>query len=253
MEHIALERDGAVAVFRFNRPPANAIDLNFADEIEAAFSDLLAEPDLGAIVVTGSGACFSAGLDLKRVPLYGPAEQRAMVTTINRMISRLYAAPLPVVGAINGHAIAGGLIVALVCDYRVGSSAPCKLGVTEARAGIPFPAAAMTVLRAELAPPVARVLALRADNVDPQTALAWGLVDELQPAERVLPVAVDVARGLARIPRDAYARIKRQLRAAAIAAIDETLARGSDPMLEAWLSAEAPAASAALLRGGKRQ
>lgn len=253
MGHIAIERDGAVAVFRFNRLPANAIDLDFAGEIEAGFASLLAEADLGAVVITGTGTCFSAGLDLKRVPLYGPEQQRAMITTINRMLSRLYAAPLPVVGAINGHAIAGGLVVALACDYRVGTRATCQLGVTEARAGIPFPAAAMTVLRAELAPHVARVLTLRANNIDPHTALAWGLVDELQPGARVLPVAVQIARDLAGIPRDAYARIKRQLRAAAITAIDDVLACGSDPMLEAWLSADAPAASAALLRGGEQR
>lgn len=251
MKHIMIERDGAVAVFRLNRPPANAVDLEFASELETAFTALVSESDLRAIVMTGTGNCFSAGLDLKRVPLYGPEEQRAMVTAVNRMVARLYACPLPVVGAINGHAIAGGLIIALACDYRVGSTAPCKLGVTEARAGIPFPAAAMAVLKAELAPHVARVLTLRALNVDAPTALAYGLVDELQPAARILSVAIDVARDLAAIPRDAYARIKRQVRAAAIAAIDDTLARGSDPLLEAWLSAEAPAASAALLRGGK--
>jgi len=110
----------------------------------------------------------------------------------------------------------------------------------------------MTVLRAELAPPVARVLTLRARNVDPHTALAYGLVDELQPPARVLTASIAAARDFASIPRDPYARIKRQLRAAAIAGIDEMLARGTDPLLEQWLSAEAPAASAALLsREGK--
>lgn len=109
----------------------------------------------------------------------------------------------------------------------------------------------MTVLKAELAPHVARVLTLRAHNVDAPTALAYGLLDELQPSARVLSAAIDVARDFAAIPRDAYTRIKRQVRAAAIAEIDDMLARGSDPLLEAWFSAEAPAASAAPLRGGK--
>ena len=247
MEHVHIEHDGRVAVFRLNRPPANAIDLEFAVEIEAAFTRLM-DSDAGAVVMTGSGGFFSAGLDLKHVPYYGRDEQRAMVTTINRMIARLYACPRPVVGAINGHAIAGGLIVALACDYRVGSAAPCKLGVTEARAGIPFPAAAMAVLQAELAPNVARILTLRANNVSPETALAYGLVDELQPSARVVPAAIEVARDLAGIPPDAYARIKRQLRGATIARIDDIIANGSDPLLESWLTAEAPAASAALLR-----
>ena len=248
MSTIEVERDGAVAVFRLNRPPANAIDLVFARELEAAFCALLDAGEARAIVFTGTGTCFSAGLDLKVVPTYGADEQRAMVTTINRMIARVYACPIPVVAAVNGHAIAGGLILALACDYRVGTSAACRLGVTEARAGIPFPAAAMAVLRAEVAPNVARVMTLRARNVGPEAALAGGVLDELAPPERVLPVAMDVARDLAGIPGGAYACIKRQLRAATIAFIEETVARGSDPLLESWLTAATAGASAALLR-----
>ncbi len=243
-----IERDGALAVLRLNRPPANAIDLPFAEQFESAFGALLNAGDVDAIVVTGTGGCFSAGLDLKAVPYYGPEQQRAMVTAVNRMIARFYGCSLPVVGAINGHAIAGGLIIALACDYRVGTTAPCRLGVTEARAGIPFPSAAMAVLQAELPPPVARVMTLRARNVAPQEALAGGLLDELQAPADVLPKAIDVARDLASIPGEAYARIKRQLRAAPLALIEDTLARGSDPSLEKWLTSAAPAASAALLR-----
>lgn len=250
MEHIAVTREGAVAVLRLDRPPANAIDLAFVTELESAFADVTATAEAGALVLTGTGGCFSAGLDLKVVPQYAPDQQRAMVTAINRMIAQLYACPLPVVGAINGHAIAGGLIVALACDYRVGTSGACKLGITEVRAGIPFPAAAMAVLQAELPPHVARVMTLRAHNIGPQAALASGLLDELQPSERVLPRAIEVAHDFADIPREAYAGIKHQLRATTIDRINEMLARGTDPALESWLTSEASAASAALLRRG---
>ena len=248
MDNIVIEHSGAVAVFRLNRPPVNAIDVTFASELEVAFASLLARGTAQAVVFTGTGACFSAGLDLKLVPRYSPEEQRAMITTLNRVLGKLYTCPLPVVGAINGHAIAGGLILALACDYRVGTSAPAKFGLTEVRAGIPFPAAAMAVLQAEVAPNVARILALRGDNVGTDIALAYGLVDEIQPPERVLSTAVAVARDLASMPREAYARIKRQVRANVIALIEETLTRGSDPMLESWFTADAGSASSSLLR-----
>jgi enoyl-CoA hydratase len=247
MEHIVIEHDGAVAVFRLNRPPVNAIDLTFARELETAFATLVDAGRARAIVFTGTGDCFSAGLDLKRVPRYRPEEQREMVSALNRTLATLYACPVPVVGAVNGHAIAGGLIFALAADYRVGTNAPCKLGLTEVRVGIPFPAAAMALLQAEVAPNVARILALRGNNVGPDTGLAYGLVDELQPPGRVLPAAIEVARDLASMPREAYARIKRQLRARTIAFIEDVLARGSDPMLDAWITGDASAASAALL------
>lgn len=248
MEQIVIEHAGAVALFRLNRSPVNAIDLTFARALDAAFVPLVDAGETRAIVVTGTGRCFSAGLDLKLVPGYSPEEQRAMVSTLNRVLAKLYGCPLPVVGAINGHAIAGGLILALACDYRVGSSAPCKLGLTEVRAGVPFPAAAMSVLQAEVAPNVARLLTLRGNNVGAETALAYGLVDEIEAPDRVVPAALAVAHDLASMPRDAYARIKRQVRARTIAFIDDTVARGSDPMLESWLTGETRTAAAGLLR-----
>lgn len=250
MDLVAVDYDGGVAVFRLNRPPVNAIDLVFARQLETAFASLVDAGAARAIVVTGTGAVFSAGLDLKRVPRYAVDEQRAMVTALNQTIAKLYGCPLPVVGAINGHAIAGGLVLALACDYRVGTTAPCKLGLTEVRAGIPFPAAAMAVLQAEVTPAVARVMGLRGENVGPEAGLACGLVDELQPPDRVLPRAIDVARDLANLPREAYARIKHQLRAAPLADIEEIVAQGSDPMLDSWLTGDARTASANLLRRG---
>ena len=237
-----------MAIVRLDRPPVNALELGILQEAASALDDLLAT-DVGAIVLTGTGACFSAGLDLKLVPEYDRAQQREMVARANLFLGKLYACPRPLVAAVNGHAIAGGLVAVLACDYRVGTRAPCRLGLTEARAGIPFPAAAMTIVQAELAPQVARVTTLVAQNVDPETAHARGVLDELQPAERVLPRALEVARDLADIPRDAYARIKRQLRAEAIARIEDVNARGTDPMLEGWLGSESAGAAAAVLRG----
>ena len=239
MGHVTIERDGAVAVFRLDRPPVNALDLEFACEVEAAFSALTATQGVGAIVLTGTDGCFSAGLDLRRIPFYGPEEQRMMIHTANRMLARLYGCPLPVVAAVSGHAVAAGLILLLACDYRVGSSASCKLGLSEARVGIPFPAVAMHVLQAEVAPNVARVLTLRGQNITSQAALAFGLLDELQAPDRVLPAAVETAHDLASMPADGYAKLKRQLRAATLARIEETIASGNDPVLESWVPPEA--------------
>jgi enoyl-CoA hydratase len=243
------ERYGAVTLLRVHHPPVNAFDLEVGKELERAVEETLAS-DSAALVLTGAGRCFSAGLNLKVVPRYNPAEQRAMIETANRLLTRLYACPLPTVAAVNGHAVAAGLVLALACDYRVGSVGPSLLGLTEARVGIPFPGAAMAIVRAELSAAAARTLTLVARNVTGERAAALGMLDELTPAEQVLPRAIAVAEDLATMPRGSYARIKHQLRSPTIAALEE-IGRGADPMLVSWLDPEAAAGASAVLHGAR--
>jgi enoyl-CoA hydratase len=173
-----------------------------------------------------------------------------MAAANNRLFAGWYSFPRPVVCAVTGHAIAGGMILALCADHRVGSTEG-KLGLTELKAGIPYPTVAMDVVRAELTAPVARRLVLRAELVDPPTALELGLVDELAAPGEVVDRALAVAGEMAALPRSAYSAIKRQLRGEVIARAERVLA-GTEPdpaTDESWLSEESAAAAAATLRG----
>lgn len=248
-DSVRVEKDGTIAICRLDRPPANAVDLAFVQRMAEVFEGTLVKDDVSAVVLTGAGPFFSGGLDLKAVPAYGPEEQRALIESVNRMITRLYGFPRPLIAAVNGHAVAAGLILLLTADYRVGTREPCQIGLTEARVGIPFPAGPMEVLKAEVSPSVARVLALEARNIGPAAALERGLLDELQPPERVLPRALEMARDLAGIPPDAYRRIKRQLRGETLGRMQAIVDERSDPMLEAWIGPGAAEAAAAVLRG----
>jgi enoyl-CoA hydratase len=248
-----LEVSQGLAVLTLDRPPVNAADLGFVRSIHSCLDELEGRRDARAVIVTGAGRCFSAGVDLKAVPGYGAGEQRAMVEGINRAVFRLYSLPVPTIAAVNGHAIAGGLVIVLACDYRLGADSSCEIGLTEARAGIPFPAAAMAVLRAELAPHVARRLFLMSRNVSSKEALAMGVLDEVCPREAIPRRAEELAVDLAGIPADTYARIKRQLRRPVIDELEGIVRERDDPMLEAWLGNETRAASAGLLSERRRE
>jgi len=244
---IQIERVGQIAVLRIDRPPANAIDLDLANEFAIALEGI--ETDgLGALVVTGVGNCFSAGLDLKALPTYDRAQQEAMVMQVNRLFGGLYGLPLPTIAAVNGHSIAGGVILTLACDYRIGAEGDYKLGLAEARVGVPFPVAAMAIVQSELSHPVARTMALTARNSSPRDALSMGVLDELQPPELLLPRAIEVAQEMAALPHSVYGRIKRDLRGAALSRIKDAISNGKEPMLDSWLSAETRAASAEALK-----
>ncbi|MCC6850621.1 MAG: enoyl-CoA hydratase/isomerase family protein [Deltaproteobacteria bacterium] len=243
---VATQRHGEIVVLRFDHPPVNAFDLEVAAAIERALDEALAE-EPGAIILTGTGRCFSAGLNLKVVPRYDAAEQRAMLDRANRVLARLYACPVPTVAAVNGHAIAAGLVLALACDHRVGPDRGAHFGLTEVRVGIPFPAAAMAVVRAELTPAAARTLALLGRRIDAGAAEALGLIDETRAPGDVLSRALAVAADLATLPRGAYARIKQQLRGPALAEIAAN-ARGGDPLAATWIDADAPTTARTLLK-----
>jgi len=246
-ELVRLEERGDVALVTIDRPPANAMNHELLEAGHAVLGDLAArEP--GAVVLAGREGVFSAGVDLKLAPTLDADGQRTMVEGINRLFAGWYSLPRPVVCAVTGHAIAGGFILALCGDWRVGASEG-KYGLTELRAGIPYPAVAMLAVRAELTPAVARRLVLRAELVDGAGALETGLFDELAEPADVVPRALEVAGELAALPRGAYATIKRQLRGEAIDAMRDVL-DGGDPMAAAgWLDEDTATAAASTLRG----
>jgi enoyl-CoA hydratase len=240
-KHVAIDDRDGIATVTMNRPPANAIDLSFLEELDRALL-AIGECSPRAMILTGHGAIFSAGLDLKEVPRYDRAQQNLMLARLNEMICRLYAMPIPTVAAVNGHAIAGGLVLMLACDWRVAVESGALFGLTEIHAGVPYPASANAVVQAEL-----NVLAGK--NHGPERALSLGIVDELKPAAAVLERSHAKARELATAPSEGYGRIKRQLRGQALAQMAEAIAAG-DPLRDNWLFAETQAAAARVLREG---
>jgi len=244
-ETVKIDYRNQVAILRMDKPPANTIDLDFLKDAESALAALQQQSNLKAAVITGRGKCFSAGADLRTVPFYSSLQQRETVAAMNRIILHLYRLPYPLIAAVNGHAIAAGFMIVLACDYRIGADSGCKFGLTEVRAGIPFPAASMEILKSELPAHVIRRLALTGRNISPAEALAYGIFDELLPAEQVLPKALDVADDLGAVPSRAYSAIKWQLRADTIKRIEQMT--DSDPLLAAWLGEETGAASSNLI------
>src|SRR6185369_1388457 len=137
--------------------------------------------------------------------------------------------------------------------YRIGAASDYKIGLTEARVGVVFPVAPMAVVQSELSHPAARRAVLLARNVGPQEALAEGMLDELQPEERLLARAMEIAEEMAALPRTAYGRIKRQMRADALARIDDAVNNDREPVLDSWLGEEMASASAQVLAHDKNR
>jgi enoyl-CoA hydratase len=232
MDHVSIdERDDGIVVVAVDRPPANAMDAALLRELVEAVAQVAAQVPR-ALVLSGRPGCFSAGADLKAVPTYGPAQQREMVTGINAMALGVYELEFPVVGAITGHAIAGGLVLALCTDIRVASSAG-RYGLTEVKVGVPYPQAALGVVGAELTPQAARVLALGSELTDAAECERLGVFDEVLAADDVLDRSLHVAARLTALTPEVYARTKRDLRAPALARMRAAV--DAEPLLERWV------------------
>jgi enoyl-CoA hydratase len=232
-------RQGRVALLRMAHGKANALDVELCDALTAQLNDC-AGSDAGALVVTGEGRMFSAGLDLVRILNGGATYVRALLPSLNRMLAALFSLPKPVVAAVNGHAIAGGCVIACAADYRLMAREAGRIGIPELLVGVPFPVVPLEIMRFA-APQHMQALAYRGLTLTADQSLPYGLVDAAVDADRLLDDALAVAESLAAIPAAAFALTKRQMREPALQRMREgavTDAAAED----SWASAETLAA-----------
>jgi len=230
---ITVEEHTGVAVVRLARPPVNALDLSMIEELESTFARLAnAAPRIG-VVLTGAGNTFSAGVDTKAFVSYSREERHRMVLSITRMAAALLALPCPLIAAVNGHALGGGFVLMLCCDYRlVAEDDGLRLGLTEARAGVPFPAGPIAIMKHEMPEGLLRQMTLSSRVVSPQNLLQHGVVDALASKEHILENAIAAARDLASQP--AFEVVKKQVRGGLAADVQALAVAGADPFLRSF-------------------
>ncbi|HXX91081.1 MAG TPA: enoyl-CoA hydratase/isomerase family protein [Acidimicrobiales bacterium] len=213
---ISVEHKGDVALLRLSHGKVNALDVELLDALDAALA-ALATSSARAVVVTGDGRAFCAGVDLLRVLDGGDTYVDTLIPALGRAFESLFTFPKPTVAAVNGPAIAGGCIVACACDRRVVAE-DAVIGASELRVGVPFPAAALEIVRHCCGRHTDTVL-LGAGLVRGEPARALGLADELVPADQVVDRSMALADELAALQGPGYALAKAQLRAPALGRI----------------------------------
>jgi enoyl-CoA hydratase len=201
-----------VTIVRFDQPPVNALDLELLEVIIASMRTVG-----GPVVITGAGRCFSAGVDLRALVDGGTEYAERFVIALSEAFLAIFDHPAPVVAAINGHAIAGGCVLAMCADVRLMSGG--TIGLSELSVGVPFPVAALEICRFAMGASATRA-ALQAKTIDADTALARGWVDEVIPNDELLSRAIATARELGQYAPGPYAATKRQLHQPVRAAID---------------------------------
>lgn len=240
-----LELHNQVAVMRWNAGKANAVNDDLLRGIDRLIPEFM-ESGARAVVLIGYERFFSAGLDLVQLVEFDRDRMRAMMTSFHETCAQLFRCPRPVVAAINGHAIAGGCVLAMQADYRILAAGGSRIGLNETQLGVGLPLVVVETLRGQLPPSSWLPVALEGRIFEPEEALQVGLVHEVVGPEMVEELAITKARELARIPSAAYAQVKAGLRREALERLADERAFHEDQ--EAWLDTWFDPGTQSLLR-----
>jgi enoyl-CoA hydratase/carnithine racemase len=198
---------GDVTVVTMNHGKVSALDLELCAALTSAFRDFTSGP----VVLTGTGGVFSAGVNLWNVVEGGPGYIRRFLPALVEAFEAVFTCPVPVVAAINGHAIAGGCVLAAACDHRIMTTSPAGIGVPELLVGVPFPSPALEIVEYVIGPRKARQAVVTGELYQPDRALAIGLVDELADPETLAAQAIAHASRIgASVPLDTFRVTKRE-------------------------------------------
>src|SRR3954451_216207 len=212
---IHVEHEGDVAVVRFEHGKVNALDLELLRAITTTMGEV---SSAGAIVLTGTGRAFSAGVDLRRIVDGGVAYAEEFLPALSEAFLAVFDCPRPVVAAINGHALAGGCVIAAAADLRLMSGG--TIGLTELLVGVQFPTVPLEISRYAFGTAAAR-LALTGETFGVDGGFRLGLVDGVVAPDELLPRALSRASALGGISSHVYAATKEQLHRAARERIEE--------------------------------
>jgi enoyl-CoA hydratase len=211
------DHDGGVRMLILDRPPANAEDETLLTDLSAALDEAAADSAVRAVVLTGQGKFFCGGFDLSAPRREGDTVV-VMTTLFCDTHVKLLRMPKPTLAMMNGHAIAGGLILVLACDYRLGLDGDYKIGLNEVAIGASYPKVAVEIVKLRLTHQRASELLLGTALYPASQALRLGIVDELFPADALGATVLRRAARMGAFPRDAYVHTK-------MALVAETLER----------------------------
>ena len=208
---IEVTRQGDVTVLTLAHGKANALDLELCEAIVVCFNELRATSER-AVVLTGQGRMFSAGVDLPRLIDGGTDYVKRFLPALHQLYDTVFHHPKPLIAAVNGHAIAGGCVLACCADKRIAARDSGRMGVTELLVGVPFPAMAFEVMRFATAPQYFPEVILSGATFPTDEALKRGLLDEIAEPAGLMDRALAAAQALGALPPATFAMTKSQIR-----------------------------------------
>lgn len=247
MPLVTIEKQNSVAILRLNNGTPNAIGPPMLEAFETALNT--GNDPWAGLVLAGNTKFFSMGFDLPHLLKLDRSAMADFFDRFNAICIRLLTLPIPTACAIAGHAVAGGFILALTCDFRICGDGRQKVGLNEVPLGVPVPYLADLMFRQIAGDRTATAMGYAGTLIDVAQAHQKGIVDSTHPTETVETAAVQAIRTLADLPASALAATK----AHRVATIAEQYARQRREKNEAFLDCWFNPDTQALLEAAARK
>ncbi len=240
MKTVHVEYRDKAAIVKLNRGVTNALDLDLVAELAKALRQLRHDSNVDSLVLgSANEKFFSIGFDIPGLFGLSRQEFQTFYQAFNRACLDLFSFPKPTVAALTGHAIAGGCILALCCDYRFMAQGRKFMGLNEIKLGVPVPYPADCVLQQLVGAQIAREISYTGEFYQPEKLLEMGMVDQILSLDQVLPKALERAQLLGAMPREAFAMIKRNRVQVVEEQILARLEQKEGLFIERWYSSSA--------------
>ncbi|TET97468.1 MAG: enoyl-CoA hydratase/isomerase family protein [Anaerolineales bacterium] len=239
-EFVTIEHQNQVAILKLNRGITNAINGDLVLALDSALKSQAADPDvLGMVLTSSNNKFFSIGLDIPNLFALGEKDFRSFYQSFNQMCLGMLTTSKPLVAGITGHAIAGGCILSLCCDYRFISEGRKLIGLNEIKLGVPVPYVADCILRKLIGYRNARDVMDSGGFLEPEEAQRLGVIDRILPIEEVVSQSIEKARELSSDSLEAFSLIKSSRVHAVEREIAAQLSEREDAFIKCWFSDDA--------------
>jgi enoyl-CoA hydratase/carnithine racemase len=242
MDTLTLEYHDDVTILRLNRGITNPINLKMVNDLAETLRSLKLNPKTRCLVLTSaSDKFFSIGFDLPYLLDLPRVDFESFYQVFNQLCLDLFVFPKPTIAAINGHAVAGGYILALCCDYRLIAEGRRMTGLNEVLLGVPVPYLADCALRSLVGGTQAREILELGQFYPPDQAFHKGMVDQLLPPDELLRSALEQAKTLGALPEAAFTAIKTSRFEPVIAQVTASQEEKDRQFIDCWYSETARA------------
>ena len=238
--------NGGVLKVELNNAPVNAFSAIALRELGKFFNAVASDQDVSAVLLMSGLKVFSAGLNLKEAQNYDIKAQSDIVDAFHECFLELYSFPKPLICAVEGAAIAGGLFPVLCSDYRIAGE-KSQFGLAEVRVGVGFPVGLVEIVRAEVTQNAMRCMMQNGQPIQAKAAKEAGILDELVAEGEASDRGKQMALKYARLPPQAYKTVKYQVRAPVIAVLQKQIKKATSTDPQAWFTKETKQAMAKMI------